>query len=89
MLLWAIDQLARSNVLLILLPMFAPILFVIAVSVVSSALSLLYVLVLIIFFSGPRRGACSVSYPGLLGKFLNKERNNFIQSQKRSPCGDF
>ena len=52
--------------------MFAPILFVIAVSVVSSALSLLYVLVLLLFFSGPRRGACSVSYPGLLRKFLNK-----------------
>ena len=41
--------------------MFARILFVIAVSVVSSALSLLYVSVLL-FFSGPCSGACSVSY---------------------------
>ena len=48
--------------------MFAPILFVIVVSVVSSSLSLLYVF----FFSGPCNGACSVSYPGLLEKFLNK-----------------
>lgn len=38
----AIDQFARSNVWLILLSMFALILFVIAVFVVSSALSLLY-----------------------------------------------
>ena len=38
-----------------------PILFVTVVSVVSSALSLLYVSVLL-FFSGPCSGACSVSY---------------------------
>ena len=44
----------------ILLSMFASILFVIAVSFVSSALSLLYVLVLSLsFFSGPRIVACS------------------------------
>ena len=49
--------------------MFAAILFVIVVSVVPSALSLLYVL---LFFSGPPSGARSVSYPGLLGKCLNK-----------------
>ena len=39
-----------TSVLLILLPMFALTLFVIASSVVSSAFSLLYVLVLLIFF---------------------------------------
>ena len=56
----ATDELARLNVLLILLSMFASILFVIAVSFVSSALSLLYVLVLSLsFFSGPRIVACS------------------------------
>ena len=49
--------------------MFAPILFVIVVSVVPSALSLLYVL---LFFSGPPSGARSLSYPGLWGKFVNK-----------------
>ena len=53
--------------------MFAPILFVIAVSVVSSTLSLLYVLVLLLFFSGPCSGACSVTYPGILAKFVNKQ----------------
>ena len=56
--------------------MFAPILFVISVSIVStSTLSLLLVLVLSIllflFFSGPRNVACSESVPGLFAKFLN------------------
>ena len=50
--------------------MFAPILFVIAVSVVSSTLSLLNILV---FFSGPCSGTCSVTYPGILAKFVNKQ----------------
>ena len=56
--------------------MFAPILFVISVSIVStSTLSSLLVLVLSIllflFFSGPRNVACSESVPGLLAKFIN------------------
>ena len=51
--------------------MSAPILFVIAFSVVSSTLSLLYVLVF--FFPGPCSGACSVTYPGILAKFVNKQ----------------
>ena len=56
--------------------MFAPVLFVIAVSVVSSALSLLYVCMCMYyynnyFFFGPRFVACSLSYPGLLTKFVN------------------
>ena len=54
--------------------MFAPILFVISVSIVStSALSLLLVLVLsiLLFFSGPRNVSCSESVSGLLAKFIN------------------
>ena len=56
--------------------MFAPVLFVIAVSVVSSALSLLYVCMCMYyyyyyFFFAPRFVACSLSYSGLLTKFVN------------------
>ena len=61
---------APSNLLL----MFAPILFVISVSIVSTrALSLLLALVLsILLFSGPRNVACSMSVSGLLAKFVNE-----------------
>ena len=77
----AIDQFARSKVWLNLLSMFAPILFVIAVSVVSSALSLLYACICMnyynyLFFSGPRFVACFVSYPGFLTKFVNIYKKN-------------
>ena len=43
--------------------------------VVSKVLSFMFVVLLIVisFFSGPRSGACFVSDPGLLAKFINNK----------------
>ena len=71
----AIEQLARSFVLLIFYRSPPQFCFCISVFFVfsSKVLSfLLVVLLIFFFFSRPRSGAFSVSDPGLLARFINK-----------------
>ena len=66
-----VDFLSMSSPILFLRFRF----FLLFFFVVSEVLSFMLVVLLIFFFfffPGPRSGACSVSDPGLLAKFVNK-----------------